>query len=92
MESLSFVQGVLSVIGMLMVVGLSWVIRETIQLKNEINSIIAALNDIEQKSNFRMDRESEEVQVLIEQMYRDMDSRFDKFESRVIKQNTKKEN
>lgn len=86
MESLSFVQGVLSVIGMLMVVGLSWVIREAIQLRNEINSIIAALNDIEQKSNFRMDRESEEVQVLIEQMYRDMDSRFDKFEDRIVKQ------
>lgn len=86
MESLSFVQGVLSVIGMLMVVGLSWVIRETIQIKNDINSIIGVLNDTEQKSNFRMDRESEEVQVLIEQMYRDMDSRFDKFENRIVKQ------
>jgi len=90
MESLSFIQGVLSVVGLLIVVGMSWVIREILQLKNETNSIIYALNDVEEKHNFRMDRESEEVHKLVEQMHRDMDSRFDKFESRVIKQNTKK--
>ena len=81
METLTFVQGIFSVIGFLMVGGIVWALRKINELNDYNNDLNTEIRDL----HLRIDAENQEINKLIEQMYRDMDSRFDKFEHRISK-------
>ena len=81
METLTFVQGIFSVIGFLMVGGIVWALRKIHELNTYNNDLNTEIRDL----HLRIDAENQEINKLIEQMYRDMDSRFDKFEHRISK-------
>ena len=81
METLTFVQGIFSVIGFLMVGGIVWALRKINELNTYNNDLNTEIRDL----HLRIDAENQEINKLIEQMYRDMDSRLDKFENRISK-------
>jgi len=83
METIAFVQGVLSVIGVLMVVGMVWVISKIKDLTSYINTIQLQVDNLERDIHTEVQIQNQNLQQNIEQIHRDMDSRFDKFENRI---------
>jgi uncharacterized protein YoxC len=83
METLTFIHGVLTVIGLLMGVGMVWVIQKIIDLKERLKEVSNELETIERDIHLRVDGESKEIEETVNSIYRDMDSRFDKFENRI---------
>jgi uncharacterized protein YoxC len=83
METLTFIHGVLTVIGLLMGVGMVWVIQKIIDLKERLKEVSNELETIERDIHLRVDGESKEIEETVNSIYRDIDSRFDKFENRI---------
>ena len=83
METIAFVQGVLSVIGVLMVVGMVWVISKIKDLTSYIDTIQLQVDNLERDIHTEVQIQNQNLEQNIEQTYRDMDSRFDKFENRI---------
>ena len=83
METIAFVQGVLSVIGVLMAVGMVWVISKIKDLTSYIDTIQSQVDNLERDIHTEFQIQNQNLEQNIEQTYRDMDSRFDKFENRI---------
>ena len=83
METIAFVQGILSVIGVLMVVGMVWVISKIKDLTSYIDTIQLQVDNLERDIHTEVQIQNQNLEETIEQTYRDMDSRFDKFENRI---------
>jgi len=83
METIAFVQGVLSVIGVLMVGGMVWVISKIKDLTSYIDTIQLQVDNLERDIHTEIQIQNQNLEQNIEQTYRDMDSRFDKFENRI---------
>jgi hypothetical protein len=94
METLAFVQGILTVIAFVVIFGIFWAVNKIIDMKHQLETLERHADETETRFHFRVDRELEEVNKLIEQMYRDMDekerdmlslidSRFNKFEAKI---------
>jgi uncharacterized protein YoxC len=85
METLAFIQGVFTAVGLLMVVGSVWMILKVKELKERLNEVSKELETLERDLHLRVDDESKEIDKKIDDIYRTTDSRFDKFESRISK-------
>jgi len=83
METIAFVQGILSVIGILMVGGMVWVINKILDLKSYIDGLQLHVDNLERDIHTEVQIQNQNLKETIEQTYRDMDSRFDKFETRI---------
>ena len=83
METIAFVQGILSVIGILMVGGMVWVISKIKDLTSYIDTIQLQVDNLERDIHTEVQIQNQNLKETIEQTYRDMDSRFDKFETRI---------
>jgi len=83
METIAFVQGILSVIGILMVGGMVWVISKILDLKSYIDGLQLHVDNLERDIHTEVQIQNQNLKETIEQTYRDMDSRFDKFETRI---------
>jgi len=83
METIAFVQGVLSVIGLLMVGGMVWVISKIKDLTSYIDTIQLQVDNLERDIHTEVQIQNQNLEQNIEQIHRDMDSRFDKFENRI---------
>lgn len=87
METLSFVQGVLSVIGVFLVVGMVWAIKNINNIKSSVDIIYQQIDETQTHLQFRLDREIEDVHKTFRDVEVDlrsqMDSRFDKLINQV---------
>ena len=83
METIAFVQGMLSVIGVLMVGGMVWVISKIKDLTSYIDTIQLQVDNLERDIHTEVQIQNQNLEQNIEQIHRDMDSRFDKFENRI---------
>lgn len=92
MDITSFVQGIFTVVYLITVVGMVWIavglmtakktvgeLRELLRYSNE------ELSRLERELHSRADGATQEFYSKVDEIYRDMDSRFDKFENRVTK-------
>lgn len=85
METLAFIQGVFTVVGLLIVVGSVWMILKVKELKERLIEVSNELETLERDLHLRVDGESKEIDKKIDDIYRTTDSRFDKFEARISK-------
>lgn len=85
MDTYAFVQGMLAVVALATVFGMVWAFVEIRFLKRANGTLKTHINDLEFALQARMDREMQGFEVNINDIYRDIDSRFDKFESRLSK-------
>jgi beta-lactamase regulating signal transducer with metallopeptidase domain len=85
METIAFIQGVLTVIGLLMVGGVVWMIFKVKELTERLSRVSKELETLERDLHLRVDDESKEIDKKIDDIYRTTDSRFDKFEARISK-------
>lgn len=85
METLIFFQGMLTVIGILVVVGIVWTARQVVNAKAHLDIVERQVEESSREINLRVDAETSEIFRSIEQVYKDMDSRLDKFENRISK-------
>jgi len=89
METIAFVQGMLSVIGVLMVGGMVWAIKQINDLKESTQIIYQQLDNIHAEFTLRVDKETEELHRALERLESDinseLDSRFDKFTTKWLK-------
>jgi hypothetical protein len=90
MEITSFALGILSVIFLLGIVVHVFSALKISKLEKEINSIKMDIADIHRRisevselDNRRIDNEVGRVDELVNNIYRDIDSRFDKFQNRI---------
>jgi peptidoglycan hydrolase CwlO-like protein len=90
METLTFIHGIFTVIGILMAVGIVWVLFKVENLVDELTGIQDQLNylerridDVDEESLRHTDTEMKEIYKQIDDIYRKTDSRFDKFENRI---------
>jgi ribosome-associated translation inhibitor RaiA len=89
MENLEFILGVLTTIG---VFGLGYVIVGIVKVKQRSNDFKEVLNgtqlDLENNQreiHLRLDQEVKNLEDRVDDLYRHIDSRFDKFENRITK-------
>ena len=85
MDTYAFVQGMLAVVALATVFGMVWALVEVNFLKKANATLKTYINDLEFALQARMDRELQGVEISISDLYREMDSRFDKFEDRLSK-------
>lgn len=85
MDTYAFVQGMLTVVGILTVVGLVWAISALRSQRRSIRNLTNHINDLEFQFQARMDRSEQGFEVNINELYRELDSRFDKFQARLEK-------
>jgi len=93
METLAFVQGVLTVIGLLMVGGMVWAILKINDMRASLEVFNQIINETQTDLHFRIDKEIQDVDLKIddvtrqvennsEDIYRTIDSRLDKLQSK----------
>jgi ribosome-associated translation inhibitor RaiA len=89
MENLEFVLGALSMIGLL---GLGYAVMGVVKVKQRSNGFEEAINGTQldldnnqREIHLRVDGEVKDLNSQIENLYRHIDSRFDKFENRLTK-------
>lgn len=92
MDITSFVQGMLTVVYFITVVGLVWMVwsfnnskKTVVELKELLRDSNEVITRLERELHIRIDDEVKEIYSKIDEIYRDMDSRFDKFENRITK-------
>jgi sensor domain CHASE-containing protein len=87
METLTveFVQGMFAVVSVLAVAGVVWMMVNMNRLKERLAVTSKELEDLERSLHLRVDDENREVEKLVDSVYRDIDSRLDKFEHRISK-------
>ncbi len=93
METLAFVQGVLTVIGLLMVGGMVWAVLKINDIKGSLEGLYQEVNETQTQLHLRIDKEiqdvdskmddlSRQVENNSENIYRTIDSRLDKLQSK----------
>jgi len=93
METLAFVQGVLTVIGLLMVGGMVWAVLKINDIKDSLEGLYQEVNETQTQLHLRIDKEIQDVDSKIddlrrqvennsENIYRTIDSRLDKLQSK----------
>ena len=89
MENLNFVLGILSTVGVFL---LGYTSVGMFKVKNQVSNIFSATDDlyriVEEKHSIisrELEREQESVSNRIDDIYRQMDSRFDKLENKLKK-------
>ena len=93
METLAFVQGVLTVIGLLMVGGTVWAVLKINDIKDSLEGLYQEVNETQTQLHLRIDKEIQDVDSKIddlrrqvennsENIYRTIDSRLDKLQSK----------
>lgn len=92
MDITSFVQGIFAVVYLITVVGMVWIAVGLMTAKKTVGELKELLRDsneelsrLERELHIRVDGESKEIYSKVDEIYRDMDSRFDKFENRITK-------
>jgi hypothetical protein len=85
-ELTSFVLGMLTVLLIGVVVGVVRANQKTNELSIQSDDLARLFNDEVSTLNLRIDGDIGEVNKEIEKLYREMDSRLDKFSSKVEKQ------
>ena len=89
MENLEFVLGMLTAIG---VFGLGYAIVGIVKVKQRSNDFEEVINGTQldldnnqREIHLRVDQEVKDLQDRVDDLYRHIDSRFDKFENRITK-------
>jgi nitrogen fixation/metabolism regulation signal transduction histidine kinase len=92
MDITSFVQGIFTVVYLITVVGMVWIAVGLMTAKKTVRELRELLRDsdetvsrLERDFHIRVDDELKEIYSKVDEIYRDMDSRFDKFENRITK-------
>jgi hypothetical protein len=92
MDITSFVQGIFTVVYLITVVGMVWMVwsfkasQKTVgELKELLRDSNEVISRLERDFHIRVDDELKEIYSKVDEIYRDMDSRFDKFENRITK-------
>jgi hypothetical protein len=85
-ELTSFVLGMLTVLLIGVVVGVVRANKKTNELSIQSDDLARLFNDEVSTLNLRIDADMQEVNKEIEKLYREMDSRLDKFSTKVEKQ------
>ena len=94
METLAFVQGVLTVIGLLMVGGMVWAVLKINDIKDSLEGLYQEVNETQTQLHLRIDKEIQDVDSKIddlrrqvennsENIYRTIDSRLDKLQTKL---------
>ena len=105
MEYTSFILGVLSVIFILMVVGMFRISRRLDKLEElksyhddfikeyskEVESLYRRIHEVSDLDNRRIDGEIDRVDHLLSDVYRSIDSRFDKLENKLLPKTANKQ-
>ena len=89
MENLEFILGILTTIGVFglgyAIVGVFKVKTKTNDLVSEINNAYMAIENLENDVRINSDSQERGLQGQIDDVYRSIDSRFDKFENKLNK-------
>lgn len=87
--TLAFVQGILTIIGIMVVLGVVWALRQIDSVKRQIEHMEYRIGDVDLIIQNRIDRESSELYTLIHDHRRELeslvDSRVDKLYNQVTK-------
>lgn len=94
METLAFVQGVLTVIGLLMVGGMVWAVLKINNIKDSLEGLYQEVNETQTQLHLRIDKEIQDADLKFddvyrqiennsENIYRAIDSRLDKLQSKL---------
>lgn len=94
METLAFVQGVLTVIGLLMVGGMVWAVLKINNIKDSLEGLYQEVNEIQTQLHLRIDKEIQDADLKFddvyrqiennsENIYRTIDSRLDKLQTKL---------
>lgn len=89
MEIISFVQGMLSVIGVLVIGGMVWALQKTKEIKWQLNDLKNGLTYLENQLSKTAELHDKDLQESSTDIYRYVDSRFDKFENKFLTQKNK---
>jgi len=89
MENLEFILGILTTIGVFglgyAIVGVFKVKTETNNLVSEINNACMAIENLGNDVHINLESQEKGLQDQIDDIYRSIDSRFDKFENKLNK-------
>ena len=89
MENLEFILGIFTTIGIFglgyAIVGVFKVKTETNQLTSSINDVYTTIEDVSRNLNSDLNHQDKHFQDQMEDIYRSIDSRFDKFENKLNK-------
>ena len=89
MENLNFVLGILSTVGAFLLgyasVGMFKVKKQVSDIFTSITEVYRCLDDTHTAISGEIEREQQSVQVRMDEIYRQMDSRFDKLENKLTK-------
>lgn len=94
METLAFVQGVLTVIGLLVVGGTVWAVLKINDIKASLEVLYQQVNETQTQLHLRIDKEIQDADLKIHDLYREVesnseniyraiDSRLDKLQSKL---------
>ena len=94
METLAFVQGVLTVIGLLMVGGMVWAVLKINNIKDSLEGLYQEVNETQTQLHLRIDKEIQDADLKFddvfrqiennsENIYRAIDSRLDKLQTKL---------
>ena len=94
METLAFVQGVLTVIGLLMVGGTVWAVLKINNIKDSLEGLYQEVNETQTQLHLRIDKEIQDADLKFddvyrqiennsENIYRAIDSRLDKLQTKL---------
>ena len=94
METLAFVQGVLTVIGLLMVGGMVWAVLKINNIKDSLEGLYQEVNEPQTQLHLRIDKEIQDADLKFddvyrqiennsENIYRAIDSRLDKLQTKL---------
>ena len=94
METLAFVQGVLTVIGLLMVGGMVWAVLKINNIKDSLEGLYQEVNETQTQLHLRIDKEIQDADLKFddvyrqiennsENIYRTIDSRLDKLQTKL---------
>lgn len=86
MITISFVQGMVTVIALGVIVGIVWAVQQIMQLKHQLESVYHQIDEVQRQLNIRIDAEQQGFSQDIDEIYRIIDSRFDKFETRLLQE------
>jgi predicted PurR-regulated permease PerM len=86
METLTFIHGIFTVIGLLMGVGIVWILQTIINLKEQLKEVSNELETVERDLQFNIQENFLEIENTIDSIYRDIDSRFDKSNFKISKE------
>lgn len=86
MITIPFVQGMVTVIALGVIVGIVWAVQQIMQLKHQLESVYHQIDEVQRQLNIRIDAEQQGFSQDIDEIYRIIDSRFDKFETRLLQE------